>query len=223
MRYYEYMIAEGKKDMSNFKVGDKVRVVDNHCGHGFEIGDVVVLEKDCGTGWKVGSEEDSWWLVEREFEPYVELDMDSMSEFKFPSGPTVWDQDIGDEGIKKASSINYNNVSKPAHYNHKVDYVNGDGINSDGGPSAYYDFHEGWRTWNDFADYKARQQWKEHSFHLGNVGKVLCRWGDKSGTSKSYDARKIVYSGLRVLLMLEGKENVRAYLENLLEDNQFKD
>lgn len=121
----------------------------------------------------------------------------------------------------ESGPIRYDNVSKPAHYNHKVDCVNG-GINSDGGPSAYYDFHEGWSTWNDFADYKATQQWKEHSFHLGNVGKVLCRWGDKSGTSKSYDARKVVYSGLRVLLMLEGKENVRAYLENLLEDNQFK-
>lgn len=126
--------------------------------------------------------------------------------------------------VSKGKKVtDYNNVSKPAHYNHKVGYANGDGINSDGGPSAYYDFHDGWRTWNDFADYKATQQWKEHSFHLGNVGKVLCRWGDKSGTSKSYDARKIVYSGLRVLLMLEGKENVRTYLENLLEDNQFKD
>lgn len=102
-------------------------------------------------------------------------------------------------------------------------YNQGKGIASDGGPSAYYDFHAGWRTWNDFADYKATQQWKEHSFHLGNVGKVLCRWGDKSGTSKSYDSRKIVYSGLRVLLMLEGKENVRTYLKDLLEDNQFKD
>ena len=33
---------------------------------------------------------------------------------------------------------------------------------SDGGPSEYYDFREGWNTWNDFADYKAKEQWKEH-------------------------------------------------------------
>jgi len=97
-----------------------------------------------------------------------------------------------------------------------------DFINSDGGPSAYYDFKGGWKTWNDFADYKSTKQWKEHSFHLGNVGKVLCRWGDKLGTTKSYDARKIVYSGLRVLLMLEGKDSVKTYLKNLLEDEQFK-
>ncbi len=111
----------------------------------------------------------------------------------------------------------HNPVSKPSHYNVA------DGIISDGGPSSYYDFLSGWKTWNDFADSKSTHQWKEHSFHLGNVGKVLCRWGDKVGTSKAYDSRKIVYSGLRVLLMLEGKENVRKYLENLLDDGQFRD
>jgi hypothetical protein len=96
------------------------------------------------------------------------------------------------------------------------------GVESDGGPSSYYDFPADWKTWNDFADYKSTKQWKEHSFHLGNVGKVLCRWGDKAGTTKSYDARKLVYSGLRVLLMLEGEQKVRSYLESLLEDPQFK-
>ena len=77
-------------------------------------------------------------------------------------------------------------------------------IKSDGGPSDYYDFLEGWKTWNDLADYKAKNQWKEHSFHLGNVGKAIYRWGEKDGTTKSYDTRKIVYSGLRVLMMIEG-------------------
>ena len=113
----------------------------------------------------------------------------------------------------------HNPVSKPSHHN----VAGGIECVSDGGPSAYYDFHSGWSTWNDFADYKAAKQWKEHAFHLGNIGKVLCRWGDKSGTTKNYDARKVVYSGLRVLLMLEGKESVRTYLESLLEDGQFKE
>jgi len=106
-------------------------------------------------------------------------------------------------------------VSKPSHYNQY-------GIESDGGPSAYYDFEPTWKTWNDFADYKSKAQWKEHSFHLGNVGKSICRWGDKGGTTKAYDARKIVYSGLRVLMMLEGKDAVTKYLEALLNDQQFK-
>lgn len=105
-------------------------------------------------------------------------------------------------------------VNHPSHYNEA-------GIESDGGPSSYYDFDPDWKTWNDFADYKSQAQWKEHSFHLGNVGKSICRWGDKGGTTKSYDARKIVYSGLRVLMMIEGKECVREYLEDLRENPQF--
>lgn len=92
-----------------------------------------------------------------------------------------------------------------------------------GGPSSYYDFPDGWVTWNDLADYKADKQWKEHSFHLGNIGKAIYRWGEKKGTTKVYDAKKIVYSGLRVLLMLEGKEKVREYLKELTNDSQFSE
>lgn len=93
----------------------------------------------------------------------------------------------------------------------------------EGGPATYYDFEEGWVTWNDLADFKSTNQWKEHSFHLGNVGKAIYRWGSKGGTSKSYDTRKIIYSGLRVLMMLEGKAKTVDYLNELLNDNQFKD
>lgn len=94
-------------------------------------------------------------------------------------------------------------------------------IVSDGGPTEYYDFLTGWKTWNDLADYKASKQWKEHSFHLGNIGKAIYRWGDKKGTTKTYDAKKIVYSGLRVLMMLEDKAYIQEYLEELTEDPQF--
>lgn len=95
-------------------------------------------------------------------------------------------------------------------------------INSDGGPSDYYDFQPDWVTWNDLADYKSKAQWKEHSFHLGNIGKAIFRWGEKNGTTKTYDAKKIIYSALRILLMLEGKKSVKEYLETLLKDEQFK-
>ena len=95
-------------------------------------------------------------------------------------------------------------------------------INSDGGPSAYYDFQTEWKTWNDLADYKAERQWKEHSFHLGNIGKAIFRWGEKSGTSKEYDAKKIVYSALRILKRLCGVVEVRRFLQSLLDDDQFK-
>lgn len=98
----------------------------------------------------------------------------------------------------------------------------GDKIKSDGGPSTYYDFKDDWVTWNDLADYKSANQWGKYSFHLGNIGKALMRWGDKKGTSPNYDARKIVYSGLRVLVMMEGKARVQQYLDNLREDKQFR-
>jgi len=95
-------------------------------------------------------------------------------------------------------------------------------INSDGGPSEYYDFQKGWNTWNDINDYKAKNQWLEYSFHLGNIGKVLMRWGDKEGTSLQYDTKKIIYSGCRILMMMAGVEETRAYLQKLLDDPQFK-
>ena len=92
------MVSKGKKDMSKYKVGDKVRVVDNSSGHDFLLGEIVVLEVDCGTDWLASKEKEFWYVGE--------VDIESIS----------------DEGIKEASSMDYNNVSKPAHYNH------GDGI-----------------------------------------------------------------------------------------------
>ena len=96
------------------------------------------------------------------------------------------------------------------------------GPNSDGGPTSYYDFPDTWVTWNDLADYKSARQWKEHSFHLGNVGKAIFRWGEKEGTTKVYDAKKIIYSGVRILVMMIGVNKTRDYLTTLLNDEQFK-
>ena len=95
------------------------------------------------------------------------------------------------------------------------------GVQSDGGPSSYYDFPSTWVTWNDLADDKSTRQWKEYSFHLGNIGKAIMRWGDKGGTTIKYDTHKIIYSGCRVLMMMVGKQGVRDYLQKLLDDPQF--
>lgn len=92
---------------------------------------------------------------------------------------------------------------------------------SDGGPSTFYDFPYEWTTLNDYIEHKSIHQWKEYSFHLGNITKAGCRWGDKYGTTKEYDARKIVYSGLRLLVMLKGKTAVMEYLLKLQQDPQF--
>ena len=93
---------------------------------------------------------------------------------------------------------------------------------SDGGPSDYYDWPSYWNTLNDFIEYKSEHQWGKFSFHWGNVIKALTRWGDKEGTTEVYDAKKIIYSGVRVLKMLVGVEKTREYLQSLLDDAQFK-
>lgn len=100
--------------------------------------------------------------------------------------------------------------------------VQGKQIGSDGGPSNYYDFPESWNTQNDYIESKSKYQWKEYSFHLGNISKALTRWGDKAGTTIQYDAKKIVYSACRVLMMIAGVQAVRDYLQSLLDDPQFK-
>lgn len=95
-------------------------------------------------------------------------------------------------------------------------------IISDGGPSDFYNFPGEWQTFNDFIEHKSKYQWKEHSFHLGNIGKAICRWGDKDGTTIGYDAKKIIYSAARVLKSIIGVDELRKYLQKLLDDPQFK-
>lgn len=95
-------------------------------------------------------------------------------------------------------------------------------IKSDGGPSSYYDFPPEWTTLNDYIEYRSDKQWGADSFHLANITKAGCRWGDKEGTTKVYDAKKIVYSALRILRRLSGVQSVRDFLQELLDDAQFK-
>lgn len=92
-----------------------------------------------------------------------------------------------------------------------------------GGPSGYYDFEPGWVTVNDAVDWLAINRWQEHSWHLANILKATWRWGGKQGTSKLYDVKKVIYSACRLFLMLEGKQKLRAYLQEILDDPQFKD
>ena len=95
------MVSKGKKDMSKeFKSGDKARIVGNVSDHSFQLGEIVLLEEWDDNGWVALhlDRSDHWYVEEDDLEG------------------------IGDEGVKKDSNTDYNNVSKPAHYNH------GDGI-----------------------------------------------------------------------------------------------
>jgi len=191
VRYYEYIREEGRRMDQNEKIS---------------AGDLVILK---------GEDPDA--RVGRVVQVYADETGEFWAEVHHSGFIDYYEQ----YPLSSLELYHHNDYSGPEdNVNHPQHYVKR-GVNSDGGPTSYYDFPPDWKTWNDFADYKAQQQWKEHSFHLGNIGKAICRWGDKGGTTKSYDARKIVYSGLRVLLMLEGKENVQEYLDNLREDPQF--
>lgn len=98
-----------------------------------------------------------------------------------------------------------------------------DKIKSDGGPSAYYDFPTNANTLNDLLEHKGEKQWLGDSFHLSNIVKAAWRWGDKEGTTKEYDARKFIYSGCRLLMKYAGVKAVRATLQAMLDDEQFKE
>lgn len=98
-----------------------------------------------------------------------------------------------------------------------------DKIKSDGGPSAYYDFPAGSKTLNDLLEHKGDTQWFGDTFHLANVVKAAWRWGDKEGTTKEYDARKLIYSGCRLLMKYAGVHAVRTTLQAMLDDEQFKE
>lgn len=91
-----------------------------------------------------------------------------------------------------------------------------------GGPSAYYDFPEGAITLNDVMEYLAYTRWQGDAVHLKDIMKAAFRWGGKTGTNKPYDARKIVYFGLRLLKVHGGNEAVRVYLDELINNKQFQ-
>lgn len=93
-----------------------------------------------------------------------------------------------------------------------------------GGPSAYYDMpFSSWVTTNDMMEYLAENKWGKFGIHLKDIFKGVCRWGEKSGVSEEYDTKKIIYYGVRILRMLVGIKETRNYLQQLLDDEQFKE
>jgi hypothetical protein len=90
-----------------------------------------------------------------------------------------------------------------------------------GGPSDYYDFDKGFCTANDIMEFLASDRWLGDALHMKDIFKACFRWGKKEGTSKEYDAKKIIYSAARLLRQYSGQEEMRAYLQSLLDDKQF--
>ena len=97
-------------------------------------------------------------------------------------------------------------------------------IKPTGGPAPYYDFpFYMWTTTNDMVDYLAEKQWKHNSHNFKDIVKACTRWGSKEGTSEEYDAKKIIYYGCRLLMSVTDKSTTRKYLQQLLDDKQFKE
>lgn len=93
----------------------------------------------------------------------------------------------------------------------------------DGGPAEYYDLpFKDWVTVNDMVEYLSDKQWGKQSWIFKDIIKACTRFGKKSGTDETYDAKKIIYYGARLLMSLGGKQVVRDYLQQLLDDKQFQ-
>ncbi len=93
---------------------------------------------------------------------------------------------------------------------------------SDGSASSYYDFPAGATTLNDVMEDLAANRWHGDALHLKDIFKAAWRWGEKEGTTKAYDARKIIYYGARLLMLYAGVEALRTTLQSLLDDKQFQ-
>ena len=94
----------------------------------------------------------------------------------------------------------------------------------DGGPAHYYDapFHQ-FVTVNDMIDWYSEEHWGWRSYIFKDIIKACTRFGKKSGTDEAYDAKKIIYYGARLLMSVTDKATTREYLQQLLDDKQFKE
>jgi len=72
-------------------------------------------------------------------------------------------------------------------------------VKSDGGSTTYYQIPEGATDLQDIIEFKKME------FGLGNIFKACYRYGDKDGTSKRYDMKKIIYFAQRELARLDAE------------------
>ena len=89
---------------------------------------------------------------------------------------------------------------------------------------SYYNFpFKDWFTVNDMLDHISQKQWGWRSYIFKDIVKACFRFGRKEGTTEVYDAEKIIYYGTRLLMSVSDKATTRKYLQQLLDDKQFKE
>ena len=95
---------------------------------------------------------------------------------------------------------------------------------TEGKIGSYYNFpFKDWTTVNDMIDHMSQKQWGWRSYIFKDIIKACFRFGQKEGTTEVYDAEKIVYYGARLLSSVSDKATARKYLQQLLDDKQFKE
>lgn len=219
--------------MTEFKVGMRVKNINSGYTQEFGPEEGLPVAEGTVTGVVEGGLDVNWdgigrplFCFEREVRhipdpiPVVETEDHLEDESGFTFEDT--DEDLAIYFGYNGFSGNYSGILEDGDEDYQGDYRYEDQSSGlTGGPTSYYDFPDDWVTLNDLMDYKAKNQWGPLSFHMGNITKATYRFGEKDGTSKEYDVNKIIYSGLRAKLMLEDKQSVREYLEELLNDPQF--
>ena len=89
---------------------------------------------------------------------------------------------------------------------------------------SYYNFpFQKFTTVNDMLDYMSQKQWGWRSYIFKDIVKACFRFGQKEGTTEVYDAEKIIYYGVRLLMSVSDKTTALNYLQQLLDDKQFKE
>lgn len=226
-----------------YNIGDKVKIVDRTGSTRNMVGDVgVITEINCVRDYSLyrvtveGRYDSCNWSSEDDIEFYKEGKMkakdlkpgDRFTVASYPDAgvlvvtdfkPNFFKNHIeGDSGTYRGLFCEEEVTLVPTEEDVQGSHTR----TATGGPSDYYDFPVA-ETLNDLIENRALNNWGAYGVHLFNVFKACWRWDTKEGTTKLYDAKKIVYSGLRLILMLEGKSEVARYLAELSNDKQFKE
>lgn len=208
--------------MSKFKAGDKVEWVPEYVCHRDKNGDPVTVgmvvepwERGCMVSFD-NSPDSGYYCLDGEIE-LLEPPKIKVEEY------TPWSTGLDYLPFEATTydpiTVGVGTVTIP----HDQIMIRPEVVLTSGGPSSYYDLPESvedWKTLNDVMEYLS-EYWQGASLHFKDIFKAGFRWGRKGGTTKDYDARKIAYSGLRLLTMVSGKEETRKYLQSLLDDKQF--
>jgi len=193
--------------MSKFKVGDKVQVIQDSWNHMYKAGYIGAVKR----------------VVDDLYINFAGDDFDMSVPFKDIVLVEGYSEPLT---VMKDAAKGYLTWQDPSYVVMNFEDLPQqpqDKIASDGGPSDYYDLpYKDWVTVNDQMEYLAEHKWGKFGIHLKDIFKGLCRWGDKQNTTVEYDTNKIIYYGLRVKLMLCGKQGVQDYLKKLASDPQFK-